>query len=266
MRLYAMVAWHSLRRHATYRAASAAGAFTNTIFGFIRAYILLALWTSNPTLGGYDPVDAVTFCFIGQALIGPVGIFSATVSPELTDRIRSGDVAIDLHRPADFQAWWLATDVGRAGHALAFRGVPPLAAGGLFFELTWPGSLGAVLAVTISILLAVLVSFGVRYLITLTAFWLLDDSGPGQLVMFAGFFLSGLILPLWLLPGWFGEVARATPWAAMIQTPSDVWLGVYEGGELASALGLQAAWAVVLLVAGRALTASARRKVVVQGG
>ncbi len=136
----------------------------------------------------------------------------------------------------------------------------------MFFELTWPGSLGAGLSVTISILLAVLVSFGLRYLVTLTAFWLLDDAGPGQLVMFAGFFLSGLILPLWLLPGWFGEVARATPWAAMIQTPSDVWLGVYEGAELACALGRQLVWAVVLLGGGRALTVRARRRVVVQGG
>lgn len=264
--LYAAVALRGFRRHATYRAATAAGAFTNTVFGFIRAYILLALWAAQPDIGDYSAVDAVTFCFIGQALIAPVGIFSPTVSPELTDRVRSGDIAIDLHRPADFQGWWLASDLGRAGHALIFRGLPPIAIGAFFFELTWPTAPAQAAGLGVSIMLAVLVSFGIRYLVTLTTFWLLDDTGTGTISMFAGFFFSGLVLPLILLPGWFGALARVTPWAAMIQTPSDIWLGVHEGADLLQWLGIQALWAVALLGLGRVITARARRRVVVQGG
>lgn len=265
MGLYAMVAWLSLRRHATYRAATVAGAFTNTVFGFIRAYILIALWTQRPHLGGYDVTDAVTFCFLSQSLIAAVGAFSPTVSPEVTERIRSGDISIDLFRPADFQAWWLATDLGRAGHAFIFRGLPPVLIGAVFFEFTWPTG-PDVGVVVISLILAVLVSFGIRYIVTLTAFWLLDDTGPAAVAMFAGNFLSGLIIPLVLLPGWFGTVAKATPWAATIQTPLDVWLGMYDGVDLMAALALQALWVGVLFGLGRWLSVRARRRVVVQGG
>jgi ABC-2 type transport system permease protein len=265
MGLYAMVAWRSLQRHATYRAATAAGAFTNTVFGFIRAYILIALWTQRPQLGGYDVTDAVTFCFLSQSLIAAVGAFSPTVSPEVTERIRSGDISIDLFRPADFQVWWLATDLGRAGHALVFRGLPPVLIGAVFFQLTWPTE-EDVGAVAISLIMAVLVSFGIRYLVTLTAFWLLDDTGPAAVAMFAGNFLSGLIIPLVLLPGWFGTIAKATPWAATIQTPLDVWLGVYDGVDLIAALAVQALWVGVLFGVGRWLSVRARRRVVVQGG
>ena len=42
-RLYAAVAVGGFRRYATYRTATAAGVFTNTVFGLIMAYIFIAL-------------------------------------------------------------------------------------------------------------------------------------------------------------------------------------------------------------------------------
>ena len=43
MRLYWEVSRRGYRRFATYRAATLAGIFTNTAFGFMRAYVLVAL-------------------------------------------------------------------------------------------------------------------------------------------------------------------------------------------------------------------------------
>lgn len=42
MRLYTEVARRSFRRYAAYRGATVAGIFTNTVFGFIKAYVLIA--------------------------------------------------------------------------------------------------------------------------------------------------------------------------------------------------------------------------------
>jgi len=61
-RLYLRLFQYGFRRHATYRAATFAGAFTNTVFGILRAYVLIALWQARPGLAGYDVADAVTFC------------------------------------------------------------------------------------------------------------------------------------------------------------------------------------------------------------
>ncbi len=44
MRLYAAVAAGGFRRYATYRVATLAGVFTNTVFGLIVAYTYIALW------------------------------------------------------------------------------------------------------------------------------------------------------------------------------------------------------------------------------
>jgi ABC-2 type transport system permease protein len=264
VRVYLAVARHSFRRYSTYRTATVAGAFTNTVFGFIRAFVLVALWQARPGIGGYDVTDAVTFCFLSQALIAPVAVFGPPL--ELAERVRTGDVAIDLYRPADLQGWWLAGDLGRAGFHLLARGLPPFLAGALAFDLRTPASPAGWLAVPVSVGLALLVSFAIRYLLALSSFWLLDDRGLNMVAFTAASFFSGLVLPLVLFPGWLGTLAHALPWAAILQVPADVWLGRYQGADLLAALGGQALWAAVLLGAGRLVGAAAHHRVVVQGG
>jgi ABC-2 type transport system permease protein len=265
---YVWVMAYAVRRHAAYPLGALSEAVTNTVFGFLRAYILIALWHARPALGGYDVADAVTFSFLTQALIGPVQIFGGM---ELTERIRNGDVAIDLHRPVDLQGWWLADDLGRASFALIFRGVPPLLAGVLAFRLDLPGPVRWA-EFAVAVLLAMLVGFGIRYLVSLWVFWLHDDRGVQAVALVASLFFSGMILPLVVFPGALGVVAHHLPWAALIQVPADVFLGkagyfgLDGGAGVLAAYGFQAVWALALLAAGRALTAAARRKLVIHGG
>jgi ABC-2 type transport system permease protein len=261
MRLYAWIAAYAFRRYSTYRVAALSATFTNTVFGFLRAGVLMTLWHARPSLGGYDVTDAVTFSFLTQAMIEPVRIFGGSL--DLTERIRTGDVSIDLHRPADLQAWWLADDLGRAAFALLSRGLPPMLGGALVFSLrwpapaTWPAFAGAVL-------LAILVSFGLRYLVSLSVFWLHDARGIHAISLIVSMFFSGLIVPLTIFPGLLGTVAHALPWAALVQLPADVYLG--RRTDILDVYAFQAAWAVALLAAGRLLTLGARRKLVVNGG
>ncbi|RLL67067.1 ABC-2 family transporter protein [Streptomyces sp. Z26] len=266
-RLYFTVAGSSFRRYATYRVATAAGVFTNTVFGFIVAYTYTALWTSRPQLGGYDQAQALTFVWTGQALLAAVALIGGGAQDEIQERIRTGDVAVDLYRPVDLQLWWLAADCGRAAFHLLGRGVVPMAVGAFAFELALPSSPLTWLAFLLSTWLAVVVSFAFRYLLALSAFWLLDGSGLSTLGTLLSTFFSGMLLPLNVFPGAFGEVVRQLPWAAMLQVPADVLLEERSGAAgLAGAFGFQACWALVLLAAGRALQSAATTKVVVQGG
>jgi ABC-2 type transport system permease protein len=261
MRLYAWIAAYAFRRYSTYRIAALSATFTNTIFGFLRAGVLIALWRARPALGGYDVTDAVTFGFLTQSLIEPVRIFGGTL--DLTERIRNGDIAIDLHRPVDLQGWWLADDLGRAGFALFSRGVLPLAGGALFFSLRWPTP-SRWAAFAGALVLAVLVSFGLRYLLSLAVFWIHDDRGVNGIALVTTMFFSGMIVPLVAFPGALGTVAHVLPWSALIQLPADVFLG--RRTDLLDVYAFQAGWAFVLLAAGRLLTMTARRRLVVNGG
>ncbi|MHC0433947.1 ABC transporter permease [Streptomyces sp. O3] len=266
MRLYTAVAAGGFRRYATYRTATAAGVFTNTVFGFVMAYTYTALWTARPQLGGYDQSQALAYVWIGQALFAASALYGGGFGDELIARIRTGDIAIDLYRPVDLQLWWLAGDAGRALFQLLGRGVIPMAIGALAFDIALPGSALIWLAFLLALLLGFTVSFAIRYLVALSAFWLLDGTGAVQIAGLAGMFFSGLLLPLNVFPGLLGEVARALPWSSVLQVPADVYMGTHTGWGLLQAYAFQTGWALALLAAGRLLQSAATRRVVVQGG
>ncbi|MFI5754481.1 ABC transporter permease [Streptomyces sp. NPDC051569] len=266
MRLYAVVAAGGFRRHATYRVATFAGVFTNTVFGFIVAYTYTALWDERPHLGGYDLPQAITYVWLGQALLMTCAMLGGGFEDELIERIRTGDIAVDLYRPADLQLWWMAGDLGRAAFHLLGRGIVPLALGALAFDLALPANPLTWLAFLLSVAFGVLVSFSIRYLVALSAFWLMDGAGVSQMAWLGGMFFSGSLLPLNVFPGLLGEVARALPWSSLLQVPADVFLGRRTGWGLAGAYTFQLGWALALLAVGRVLQSAATRRVVVQGG
>ncbi|MCZ0979757.1 ABC-2 family transporter protein [Streptomyces diastatochromogenes] len=267
MRLYATVAAGGFRRFATYRVATAAGVFTNSVFGFVLSATYIALWDQRPRLGGYSMDDALAYVWIGQALITVCGLMGGGFEDELIERIRTGDIAVDLYRPADLQAWWFSDNAGRSAYQLLGRGVAPMAVGALVFHFTLPPDPGTWLAFLLAVALGSTVGFALWYLVAMSAFWLLDGQGVAQVAWLSGLFFSGMLLPLNVFPGALGDLARMLPWASLLQVPADVYLGRYEPGwDLAGAYAFQGFWALVLLGAGRAAQAAATRKVVVQGG
>ena len=264
--LYVAIATRAFRRYSTYRAATLAGIFTNSVFGVIYSFAYLALWAENPTAGGYDRVDAVTYVWIGQALLMTIALWGGGTTDDLAERISTGDVAIDLYRPVGLVGWYLASDLGRAAYHLLTRGIGPTVIGFVFFDIRLPAGPTAALGFAVSLVLAVVVSFAIRFLVASSAFWLLDQSGVKVMSGAFAIFFSGMMLPLVLFPGWLGTVARALPWASYVQVPADIWLGKHTGTGLLSALGFQVLWAVLLLAACQGVLRLATRKVVVQGG
>lgn len=259
-RLFYEVARRGFSRYATYRAATVAGLFTNTVFGFMRCYVLLAMFAARSDIGGFDRRDVVTYAWATQALIMTVFMWGWA---DVAMRIRDGAIVTDLHRPMDLQSYWLAEDLGRAAFHLLARGLPPVVVGAIAFGLRMPARPGTWLAVILSVFLAVVVSFGVRFLSNCAAFWMLDHRGATMITGIMANLLSGFIIPITFFPGWLATLARALPFASIVQIPIEVFLE--KPGSL-SMIPLQAMWAFVLFAAGRAAFAAGTRKLVIQGG
>ena len=260
---FAALIWGGFRRHTTYRQATWAAAFTNSVFGFLKCYLLFAVLGGGPEAAGYDAEQLATFVWVGQGLLGIVLLWGWT---DLADRVRTGDVAADLLRPVRPLWSFLAGDLGRAGHATFTRLLVPVAVGAVFFDLYAPRRLVTYPFAAISVLLAVVVSFSVRYLVNLTAFWLLDVRGVVTAWMIAGNVLTGLTVPLPFFPGWAQALLWATPFPWMFQAPLDILIERGGAGHQALLVAGQTGWVAALL--GCCLLAERRavRRLVVQGG
>ncbi len=262
VRLYWELARVGFLRHAAYRGATVAGVFTNTVWGFMLSFVQVAIFATRPRLAGYDAADALTYVWVTQGMLMTVSVWGNWV--EIAQRVRTGDVASDFQRPVDFQCYWLAQDLGRAAYHALFRGIPPLLVGCLVFRLRFPASPPTWIWFAVSILLAVCVSFALRFLVNLSAFWLMDHRGLVSITAFAWPFLSGMYgFPLVYLPEPVYRVLAVLPFASMGQAPLTVFL---EKPAVAAAIALQALWVVVLLAAGRLVLGRAERRLVVQGG
>lgn len=262
--MYWAVARATARRMATYRGATFAGVVTNTAFGFILSYVLLAVFRERGVVDGFDATDAVTFTFVAQGLLMPVGMFGT--DREMAERVLTGEVAMDLARPYDYQGWWAAVAYGKAWFYVWARGIPPFLAGALVLHLRLPDEPWVWAAFPVSVALAVGVAFAWGFLLQLSAFWIVDVRGPSQIGWFCAQFMAGMLVPVFLFPSGLEVLARALPFVAMLQLPAEVFLGRHEGAGLLGVYAFQVAWLVALALAGRLVLARAVRRVVVHGG
>ncbi|MGH2355685.1 MAG: ABC transporter permease [Chloroflexota bacterium] len=263
MRLYVEVAKRAFQRQLAYRTANLAGLVTNAFFGYVRAAIFLAAYQTRESIAGYDAQAAVTYTWITQAIIMVVVMWGWW---EVEVTIRSGDVVSDLAKPFSYLGFWLARDYGRAAYYLLFRCLPVLLVGQVFFGLRWPSHPATWLALSVSLTLAVTLSFAWRFMINLSAFWTTDARGLGGIASTLVLFLSGFVVPIRFFPDWLRGPVLALPFAGINQIPADVFLERLSPVELVGTLALQALWAVILLAAAQALVAVATRRVVTQGG
>jgi ABC-2 type transport system permease protein len=264
MRTFWLLVRAGFRRHSTYRLALLAGMTTNSVFGLIRASVLLAaLASAGTSIGGYDAPMAIAFVWWGQALLGTVNLWGFQ---EVSERVRTGDVAIDFLRPLNPQFAYLAGDLGRSGINLLGRGLPALLLGALLFDMAWPPSGASWAAGFFSLLLAVVVAFAGNFAINLLSFWLVDIRGIRLLWMITGGLLCGLYVPVPWFPEWLQTVAQWSPFPSMLQHPIDIFAGRVAGPDIVPTLAAQVLWAAAMLVVGQVAMRAGRRKLEVQGG
>ena len=263
VRLYWELAVRGFQRTAMYRTAAISGAITNTFFGFLRAYVFIALYEARPEAGGYSLSDALTFTFVTQGMASLVELWAWW---RIAETVQTGQVATDLSRPFDYQLYWLAQDYGRALHQFLLRSLPPFFIGMIAFDVRLPPDAVHWLALVPSLGLAITVSFGWRFCLNLTTFWWMDYRGAAGIASLVAMLLSGFLVPLAMFPDSVRTGIYLMPLASMVAIPIDVFLGKLNGWDLLGALSLQAFWALAMLWIGRIVLGAALRKLVVQGG
>lgn len=260
---YLAVIGSAFRQFATYRGATVAGVATNTLFGFVYAYAFAAVHDDTGPVAGFTATETITYVFLAQGFLMMTGAFG---DREVSERIRSGDIATDLYRPVDLQFWWMAHDFGKSCYFALARGLPPFVVGTAVFGLPLPGDRFLLAAFAASTFLAINLAFTVRFIANLTGFWLLETRGVITLLAIMQSLFAGHIVPLYFMPEPLQTLARLSPFAGMTALPVELLLGAHRGWDLVAVFAHQVLWLAALLAVGRLVLGRARRKVVIQGG
>ena len=269
MGLYWAVLRMAFRRQMAYRTANLAGLVTNAFFGLLRVSLFIAIFGAGPgqpaNISGYDLQAAASYTWVTQALIMIVNLWGWW---DVEATIRTGDVVTDLTRPFSYLGYWLARDYGRAAYFTLFRAIPGLVFGQLTLAggLRWPDSPLNLIILLASLLLAVAISFAWRFLLNISAFWTTDARGLGGIANALVLFLGGFVMPIRFFPDWVQPILLSLPFAGIIQTPSDIFIGRLSGLAALEALASQALWAVAMLALAQLTVVFAVRRVSVQGG
>jgi ABC-2 type transport system permease protein len=258
MRVYYEVARRSFQRFSTYRAAVVAGVFTNTVFGFILASVLRTA-IGTRTIGGLTAATATAFTFLAQAMLMIVMAFGDF---DEVEKVRTGEVATALMRPLDYSLFRLAADLGRSAFYALARGIPPVVGGWIVYRFPLAAPLRFV-SFLLAVVLAAIVASRWWNIVSTLAFWMTDGSGAMQMGVAISTFATGSLIPLQFFPEGLKAVVQLTPWAAMLQRPVEVFIGI---GSLWTCLALQVVWIAVLEAVLRVELRFARRKLVIQGG
>ena len=262
MRLFLEIARRSFRRHLTYRVATVAGLTTNVFFGLLRASVLLALLNGS-TANGWNSSDAVTYVVLTQAIMMFVNIFGWT---DLMNAVYRGEIATDLLRPMSLLGFWFAQDVGRALAALLLRGFTIILISSLLFRIKIPSSFDQILALVVSMSLALTISFAFRFIVNLAAFWSPDARGFARFAFVIGMFASGFLMPLRFFPDWVQQLLNFTPFPHIMNTIIEIYVGSTSGTKLLEALTIQAFWAVGLVLLTQFILSRASKRLVILGG
>jgi ABC-2 type transport system permease protein len=146
------------------------------------------------------------------------------------------------------------------------RAAPILIAAWIFFGMKAPASTLHFLVWLPSITLGFVLSASIVTLISVSLFWTISGEGIARLLPAAVWMLSGIVVPVPLLPTSIRAVLELLPTSAIVDTPFRIYTGQYGPADFLPRLLLQAFWTMAFLAFGKAALARGVRRLVIQGG
>jgi ABC-2 type transport system permease protein len=224
---------------------------------FLRVAVLLALWQT--LFAGRGTVSGMSLeTVLAYVLIAEVFAEQLACSVGIEEMVWNGTLVGRFLRPMSLAGVFTAEMVGRWLPGLCFFSVPLLLVAPLLGVDPRPDGAMAALLFAVSLALAVIVGLAIEVLFATLMLWLdLSMWLVGHLRGAIYTLLSGGVVPLALMPWGIGKIVAWLPFASTASAP----LLIYTGrGDAARLIGLQAAWAVVMVaLAGRAWAARRER-------
>lgn len=254
-----------------YRIAGLAGASTSIFWVLIEitVYTIFYKYADNTqagTLAGMSLKQIISYAWLTQLLflMQPMNI-----DGEILGKITSGDVGIEMCRPVDLYFHWFAKVAATRLTPMFWRGSLTILAGLLMplsYRLSPPASFSGFICMLMSCVSAFLLCTAYGMLMNSIRLGITWGEGPTYILMLIGGVLSGGYLPLQLWPQVLQPFMLIQPFAGYLDIPLRFYIGSMAPSDAFWAIGLQLAWTLVFIVAGKLVMAGKLKNIIVQGG
>lgn len=262
MKPYAALMTARFRVLLQYRAAAAAGFTTQLFFGFIMVMAFGAFYRSTSAPQPISYAQVVTYVWLGQALFAML----PNIDAEVRDTIRNGYVVYELLRPVDLYGAWFSRTLALRMAPTLLRAIPMAVVAGLFLGLSRPASMASGSMFVLALAGALLLGCAISTLANITLLWTIGGEGIVSILPVLVWFLSGMNIPLPLLPRAVERTLWVLPFRGLVDTPLRIYSGNIGPAMAWGAVAHQLVWTVALVLAGRALLQRALRRLEIQGG
>ncbi len=249
IRRYASVAAIAFRDRFSSRGDAALGTAMSAVSVFMAWILWRAIFAGRATVGGLTLSMTLTH-YVIAAFVGRLDQSDGYVW-EFAAEIRGGTFGKYLARPVDPLCWFLAVCAGRSLFVLLPLTVAAFAGAAILGDaLAAPRSAAALAVIPVAVLGLLALSL-LNFLTALLAF-AFQEITPFHLIKGeAVSFLSGMLVPLAMMPAWSRDLLRWTPFPALASLPAALWYGTPGVGEVGSAVAVLVVWNGALLVACR---------------
>jgi ABC-2 type transport system permease protein len=250
-----------------YRIAALAGVATQFFFGFTFIMIFEAFYRSSNTPQPISIEQLIQFVWLQQSFLLFVMLWFRDM--EIFDKITTGNIAYELCRPTDIYSYWYARLLAQRLSGALLRCFPILIITAFLpapYGLSFPPTIVHFILFIITLTLGLIIIVAISMLIYISVFYTLSPTGSLLIVSVLGEFLSGLIIPVPLMPPMLKKIVYFFPFRYTSDLPFRIYVGNIDINEATISIFIQLAWIFILIMFGKWWIKRALKKVVVQGG
>lgn len=263
MRAYLSIFSAQYRMLFQYRTAAWAGFGTQLFWGLIRVSIFAAFYSASQQSHPMNYPNMVTYLWLVQALFAlTMWSFDARVA----QMIKEGSVAYELLRPIDLYWHWFMRAAATRIAPTTLRSLPLFVVAGLCFGLQMPPSFACLLAFLVALFGATLLVAAFSVILTISLIRTVAGEGLARLAPALTYLLSGMAIPIPLMPEGLQKLVNLLPFRHIIDAPIRLYMGHIPVQESGMIFLHEAMWIGILVITGRALLKSTTKHLVIQGG
>ena len=266
MKAYIEIIRNSFLTGITYRVNTLLRIFGAVVSLLVQISVWYVLFKSKPDatshIGAIKLSEMVTYTIVSTLTHI---IISNQVITRLNNKIKTGQIAMDLIKPMSLKAIIGSEMIGGTLYNVIFRSLPILFIGIFLFSFQFSGWLNLAFFI-IALFNAAVIFFELSYIVGLAGFWYITIWHMGRVLDNAIRVFGGSFIPLWFFPESLYHISMFLPFRFIYYTPILIYIGKVDMKGVIEIILQQWVWIAILIIIEKIIWKFGIKKLVIQGG